>query len=221
MNKLSIEVDEEQYRRLVALSRVQGKSVEDTVRSLIEQPFSKGDRNDTLTRGSSRTQARREAVPRISELGLLGEKLAIQHLQQHPEFREIRNLNEPIRNHRYADIFSVRDSEKQKGERLVISVKTRNKFSNQFDTHGQPLLNGRYKLLKEFGEQVAREYSAAAAWIAVQVDALRNTYSCYFGHLSECSTNGINMNERYTRSYLCLAEDVTPPFNMRHLHNLD
>jgi len=59
---------------------------------------------------------------RAAKLGDVGEQLALAELSAHG-FTGIRALNHPKKNHPFADIYARRD-----GEKLWISVKTRNKY---------------------------------------------------------------------------------------------
>jgi hypothetical protein len=227
MHRLTVDIEDQDYLKLESLSRTHGKQIEEIISRFVAEGLSQGKSGGNVGKSAHEiayAQARREAVPRISELGLLGEKLAFELLEQHPAFHSVQPLNELERNHPYADLFAVRDSEKQAGERLVISVKTRNKYSNQRDKNGTYRLNGKYNILpkaQKLALEVARKYDATPAWIAVQVDARRNAYSCYFGYLSDCLGNGIHMLEKHTKDYVSLAQDAPAPFDLRHLHNLD
>lgn len=225
MPQLIVDVSDEDYLKLASISQITGEQVEQIgARYLTDRLIRRqsGELGKTA-REIAYAQARREAVPKISELGRLGERIAFELLEKTPEFHSVQALNELEPNHRYADLFAVRDFAMQTGQRLVISVKTRNKYTNQFDKNGLHRPNGKYNILPKaqaHAAEVAKKYGAIPAWIAVQIDAEKNTYSCYFGYLSECTGNGIHMLPKHTEGYLCLAKDITPPFDMSHLHNL-
>ncbi len=227
MPKIAVDLSDEDYLKLESLSRIHGEEVERIICNYVAEGIARhtdAARTDDSTGVKlAYAQARRAAVPRISELGLFGERVAVELLEKHAEFSDVKPLNERIKHHPFADVFAVRRCE-GKEERLVISVKTRNKYTNQLDKDGNPRLNGKYNILPKaqaLAIGVAQEYRAKAAWIAVQVDAVQNAYSCYFGYLDNCWGNGIHMREEDTKDYVCLAKDEPCPTSLRHLHNLD
>jgi hypothetical protein len=135
-------------------------------------------------------------IRRTSRLGTLGEILAAEALKRNG-FSGVRNLNDQLHNHPFADLFAERD-----GLRYFIGVKTRNE---EREVGG---LNGSYncvlvpdhvnRRLKEEGattdditrlalaqvESLAARFQAIPAWIAVPVRPLEGTYASYFGLLS-------------------------------------
>ncbi len=111
---------------------------------------------------------------RKKSLGELGELFAIKALVDKC-FDGIRNLNDSKINEKYADIFCEKG-----GERIVISVKARNKYQK----NGK--LNSSYNLgdnCYQKAKEVEEKYNAKAYWMAIQFDS--NSYSIYFGSL-EC-----------------------------------
>ena len=111
---------------------------------------------------------------RKKSLGELGELFAIKALVDN-KFDKIRNLNDDAMNEAFADISCEKD-----GEKIIISVKARNKFQK----NGK--LNSRYNLGKDvYKKAIASEkkYSAKACWLVIQFD--HNSFSIYFGTLEE------------------------------------
>jgi len=117
------------------------------------------------------SQSQKEAK-RKKSLGELGELFAIKSLVDRC-YDRVRNLNDSTPNEKYADILCEKN-----GEKIVISVKSRNKYQK----NGK--LNSSYKLgnncyLK--AQEVEEKYNAKAYWMAIQFDS--NSYSIYFGSL--------------------------------------
>lgn len=123
-------------------------------------------------------EKQKEAARRKS-LGELGELFSIKVLVDE-QYDKIRNLNDEHMNEPYADIYCEKED-----KRLVISVKTRNKYQKD----GK--LNSHYNLgatVYEKASKVAKKYDAEPYWMAIQFDA--HEYSVYFGSLK--SLNGAN-----------------------------
>lgn len=155
-------------------------------------------------------------------LGRIGEELAPPLLEQ-AGFTDIQNLNAKKMNHEDADFLASRE-----GHRYFISVKARNKWTNQ----GEPDLNPRYKLHSKGRSiqdalETARSYQAEYAWLTIQVD--RTTYSAYFGTHSQLllpgptgrklNGKGVMMKGAYTRGYWALAEDEPHGYNYDLISN--
>ena len=116
----------------------------------------------------------KKETSRKKSLGELGELFAIKALVDH-KFDNIRNLNDDSMNEAFADISCEKD-----GEKIIISVKSRNKFQK----NGK--LNLRYNLGKDVYEkaiEAEKKHSAKACWLAIQFD--HNSFSIYFGTLAE------------------------------------
>lgn len=114
-------------------------------------------------------------------LGELGELLAIKALVDNG-FEKIVNLNDDKRNHAFADLYA-----EKKNEKMIISVKTRNKYRKPNNPEEKPKLNSHYNLLYNNGLQkvdyTKNLYNATPYWMAIQLD--RFTYSVYFGSVDE------------------------------------
>ncbi len=128
--------------------------------------------------------------------GRLGERLAEQVLALN-RFTNIENLNKTHINHKYADIYAEKD-----GERYVISVKARNKYT------ASGKLNPSYNLIKggdvEFARLAEETRQAKAAWVAIALEDA--TFDAYFGLLSSlANARSIPMTPKATKNYLCLA----------------
>jgi len=146
---------------------------------------------------------------RAGKLGYVGEQLAMAELSGHG-FTDIEPLNHPKKNHPFADIYAERD-----GEKLWISVKTRNKYQ----TDGS--LNYCYKISpreKEFSDRLEQgKPGTEAACIGVSVVVSQNScrdgeppnsYSCYFAKLrSLTDQQGIGMRKRQLPHYECFRRD--------------
>lgn len=116
----------------------------------------------------------KKEAARTRSLGELGELIAIKVLVDNG-YEKIINLNDKKMNFPFADLYAEKDD-----ERLIISVKARNKF--QKDNK----LNAFYKLGKNADKKAAlaeKEYRAKPYWMAIQFD--QSTYSIYFGQLGE------------------------------------
>jgi len=114
-------------------------------------------------------------------LGELGELLAIKALVDNG-FEKIMNLNDEKRNHAFADLYA-----KKNGEKMIISVKTRNKYRKRNNPEEELKLNAYYNLLYNNGmkkvDDAKRMYKAIPYWMAIQLD--RFTYSIFLGSLNE------------------------------------
>lgn len=109
---------------------------------------------------------------RKKSLGELGELFAIKALVD-KQYDKIRNLNDTKLNEKFADILCEKE-----GQRIVISVKARNKYQKN------GTLNSNYNLgnkAYEKAKEVEEKYNAKAYWMAIQFDL--NSYSIYFGSL--------------------------------------
>ena len=116
----------------------------------------------------------KKEAARKKSLGELGELFAIKALVDRG-YDKIRNLNDKKLNEPFADLECEKD-----GVKLIISVKTRNKFERK------GTLNSRYNLGNNaYGKADASEkkHNAVAHWMAIQFD--KTTFSIYFGSLSE------------------------------------
>jgi hypothetical protein len=133
---------------------------------------------------------------RTKALGHWGELKAMALLRG-ANFINIRDLNTPTRNHQFGDVLA-----EQNGVRYMIGVKTRNKFQESGS------LNAQYNMRKPGVDVggIAERYKALPAWVTVQVIAELQTFSAYFG-TDLTDLNWISMQERHTRSYVCLASD--------------
>ena len=134
--------------------------------------------------------------------GNIGEKLAEQVLELNG-FTNIENLNRSRVNHKYADIYAEKD-----GERYVISVKARNKYTASKKPESKNL-NPSYNLIEggdvEFAKLAEETRSAKAAWVAIALEDA--TFDAYFGLLSSLANpRSIPMTLKQTKNYLCLAQ---------------
>ena len=112
-------------------------------------------------------------------LGELGELLAIKALVDNG-FEKVINLNDEKRNHAFADLYA-----EKKAEKMIISVKTRNKYRKRKNSEEKLKLNAHYNLLYNEGMKKVNEakkiYKATPYWMAIQLD--RFTYSVFLGSL--------------------------------------
>ena len=111
---------------------------------------------------------------RKKSLGELGELFAIKALVDRGGYNNIENLNDKTSNEKFADLLC-----EKKGEKIVISVKARNKYN----IDGK--LNAHYNLCEKpcnKAKDIEKKYNAKAYWMAIQFDA--DTYSVYFGSLA-------------------------------------
>ena len=151
---------------------------------------------------------------RTKALADWGERKAVALLLKNG-YQRVRNLNEEMPNHPFADLYAERD-----GVRYLIGVRTRNKHTSK------GALNGTYNVCTKGRDLVslARDYDAELSWIAVQVDAEAQSFSAYFGTLSALNVQGerysIPMSERIVATYECLARNefddaITPDWTNR------
>ena len=147
---------------------------------------------------------------RVKSLGALGELIAIKVLVDN-EFEKIRNLNDQKKNFPYGDLYA-----EKKGNRFVISVKSRNKYQR----NGK--INSRYKLGEgcyEHAEDACRQYKAKPYWMAIQFEG--GKYSAYFGSLSQLDgKKGIPMGTIHLSQYKCLAENKEHGIDFKPYLNL-
>jgi hypothetical protein len=118
-------------------------------------------------------QNKKEAA-RKKSLGELGELFAIKALVDN-RYEKIINLNDKKMNFPFADLYAEKDD-----ERLIISVKARNKFQKN------NTLNAFYNLGSNAYRNAAlaeEEYKATPCWMAIQFDLFK--YSIFFGSLGE------------------------------------
>jgi Holliday junction resolvase len=152
----------------------------------------------------------RDTALRAKELGVLGERMAIEYLRE-AGFSDISNLNDIKNNYPYADIVATRD-----GLTYAISVKTRNKYEARSGN-----LNVRYKLGKKCEQMAAfaaKYQNATPAWLAIQVDG--ELASVFFGTLADLMGNkGIPMTPDATEQYECLASNEPHGWDLAHLKN--
>lgn len=146
---------------------------------------------------------------RCKRLGDVGEQLAPMLLKR-AGFTGIVDLNGRHYNYPFGDFLAERNS-----TRYVISVKTRNKW----ELPGPPKLNSRYRLgekCEELAAAAEERERAVAAWLAISVAP--STFDAFFGTVQlllslGLNAKGIQMTEKYTRCYECLARSER--------HNLD
>jgi hypothetical protein len=147
---------------------------------------------------------------RRKSLGELGELIAIKVLVDN-KFEKIINLNDRKINFPFADIYAEKN-----GERLIISVKARNKY--QKDNK----LNAFYNLGSNFRDKaiVAQvEYDKTPYWMAIQFD--KTTYSVFFGSVEELGEkNAIPLSQcEEVRIGSCLARNVRHYFDFEYFGN--
>ncbi len=150
-------------------------------------------------------------------IGDFGRKMALLSLSEHKEFAQLKELDG-----RFPPVFVVRNSVRETGERLIVMIRARNQFKAKRDPNGNHFLNDYYHIPKNVLERhhgVAREMGAKLAWVAVQVDAKLQKFSCYLGYLSEIDGTCIGMEPEDTASYLPLAVERRAPYDIRHLDN--
>jgi hypothetical protein len=146
-----------------------------------------------------------------------GRKMALISLSEHKEFEQLSEVHGTS-----PRVFVTRNSVRKAGERLIVMIRSRNKFKAKRDSNGNDVLNDWYEIPKDMlarHDKAAREMGANLAWVAVQVDARSQRFSCYFGYLSEKNRNRIDMEPEDTASYLHLAVDRIAPYDITHLDN--
>jgi len=154
-----------------------------------------------------------ETAKRGSKLGYIGEHLAVAELSAHG-FTEIKYLNHPKKNHRFADIYAERN-----GEKFWISVKTRNKYQNDGTINYCYKISPKERAFALDLEQNNPGTMAACIGVSVVVsensclgDERPNTYSCYFTKLRELTDRqGMGMRECQLPDYDCLAKNEAVP----------
>ena len=144
----------------------------------------------------------RERVERLRTLGSWGENKAIDLLKR-AGFSAVKELNA---NHPFADICAERD-----GACYLIGVKTRNKYQ------ANGLINPTYNVRKR-GVDVgvlAQRHNAILAWVAIPIIAEEQTFSAYFGTISQIEEAGerfsIPMRSEHVVRYECLSCPVEEP----------
>ena len=153
---------------------------------------------------------KREDVDRCRSLGEVGETLLAPDLLSKAGFEKIENLNEKYGpNYPFADIYAERD-----GKRYVLSVKTRNKYTN----HGK--INDRYKLDNpDKSKEVSARFAAIPAFLTISIEADMNTYSGYFGEISMLRKDtGVPMRNP-DEDYECLGKNVKSEFDLSKFTN--
>ncbi len=118
-------------------------------------------------------ESKKEAA-RKKSLGELGELFAIKALVDN-RYGKIINLNDKKMNFPFADLYAEKDD-----ERLIISVKARNKFQKDNKLNAFYNLGSNAYKKATFAE---KEYNATPYWMAIQFDKFK--YSIYFGSLGE------------------------------------
>ena len=155
---------------------------------------------------------------RTSKLGRIGESLAAEALQENG-FQNVRNLNDDLSNHPFADLLAEKD-----GRRYFVGVKTRNEdrdIGNLNESYNCVLVRDQVnRLLKSRGMssdaitilaiqrvyELANDYEAVPAWIAVPTRPKDSTYCAFFGLLSELGNRrSIPMSYAARKTYLCLV----------------
>lgn len=167
---------------------------------------------------------------RTNKLGLLGEELAENALRRNG-FHGVKNLNSPVRNRPFADLYAERD-----GFRYFISVKTRNEIRdcgarinesyNCFSISQKRAME--LKALGKTTEEITRiaiaqiqeladaygktltpdrEATVIPAWITVPVRPEAGTYAVYFGTLDSLGLKrAIPMTAAAVKTYECLVD---------------
>src|ERR1039458_379464 len=134
------------------------------------------------------------AGPHVSSYGV---DMALNILREAKEFEDIKKHHG-----RAALIFCVRNSERKHGERLIIILKIRNKFKTKPDQNGNDVPIDWYYIPADTQKRAWKLARASDAtdvgWLAIQLDAGQNKYSCYFGYLSELKGNRIPMGSEDT-----------------------
>jgi hypothetical protein len=116
----------------------------------------------------------KKEAARKKSLGELGELFAIKALVDN-RYEKIINLNDKKMNFPFADLYAEKDDEK-----LIISVKARNKFQKDNNLNAFYNLGSNAYKKATFAEN---EYKATPYWMAIQFDQFM--YSIYFGSLGE------------------------------------
>lgn len=152
----------------------------------------------------------KKEASRKKSLGELGELFAIKALVDY-SFERIVNLNDKKMNYPFADLYAEKD-----GNKYIISIKARNKFQKD------NTLNAHYNLganAYKKARLAELEYSAIAYWMAIQFDI--NTYSIYFGKLSELNPrNAIPVGECEKGNFgECLVKDKRHYFDFSFFEN--
>jgi hypothetical protein len=156
------------------------------------------------------TEENKKEAARKKSLGELGELFAIKALVD-SGYEKIINLNDKKMNFPFADLYAEKDD-----ERLIISVKARNKF--QKDNK----LNAFYNLGSNAYKKAAlaeNEFGAKPYWMAIQFDQF--TYSLYFGSLEELSgKEAIPLRQCEKGSLgICLVKDKRHYFDFGFFSN--
>ena len=150
---------------------------------------------------------------RAKKLGVIGEHLALIELAMHG-FTNIKHLNHPLKNYRFADIYAERD-----GERFWISVKTRNKYKIDRTRNESYKIDPNQRSLAKQQEDADPGSVAACIGISVVVSENScvegeppNSYSCYFSTLSRLPRkHGMSMLKKDQKLYDCLAYNKLVP----------
>jgi hypothetical protein len=111
---------------------------------------------------------------------------------------------------------------KRGARRLLISVRTRNKFradgALKTDNYNLYTKRGHF----EAAEKIAKFFGAKIHWVAVTVDTKAKTFSAYTGNVSELpSPNYIPMHPtKHVPEHDCLATDVPDKTILRTWNNI-
>jgi hypothetical protein len=144
----------------------------------------------------------RERVQRKRALGDWGEKKAI-NLLKRAGFRNVRDVNAEAPNHPFGDIYAERAT-----VRYLIGVKTRNKYQ------ASGLINPTYNVRKRGVDvdAIAQRHNAILAWVAIPVIPEEQSFSAYFGTISQIEDAGerfsIPMRPEQTVLYECLSRPL-------------
>jgi hypothetical protein len=237
--------DDDDLRRLEQVAFMDGVTVEQLTARSVREGLIRQRRLSVAAKdvhpSAEYTEWCRKNPGRKIELGDFGEMVTIELLAKYQQsgrnvFTNVRNLNYPTRNNKYADVLTDM-FEKGGRRRLAIGVDTRNIYESKrgpiknsrvikLDRFGNPSLNKRYTISKRDQRHARQQevyHEAEAAWVAVQVDTSKNTYSAYFGFLDDrvCRRNCIDMKPEDVARYVCLGHDILADFDISHLSNTD
>lgn len=162
-------------------------------------------------------------------LGEQGEELAIEILEAN-KFKIIKQLNDKIVNHPFADILASRH-----GVRYAISVKARNRYewdgkkeNSRFKLGRVSPRVGRLPYCRKIANDVSRAHKAVGAWMIIRYE--RRTCDAYFGTLEQLDqrlknsknkyATGILTGEKHLLGYEKLAEKFQHRLNYEDIRNL-
>jgi hypothetical protein len=119
----------------------------------------------------------KKEASRKKSLGEIGELYALKALVDHG-YKNITNINDKTRNEKFADLYCEKD-----GEKLIVSVKARNKFTNKQKVNSAYKLGQNSQTAIDKAKYAEKKYKAKAYGMALQFD--EKTYSVFIVSLKE------------------------------------